>query len=127
MAWPSGSSADDSAAETMAGAVLVAVGAGEVELALAGVEQCLASLDERLEGAGFIDIEGLPAGVKTDDRGQREERIAFGWEIGRALMGGAAKVDALGQRDGGGGGRVPGRVMGGDAFEGGGSSVTIGA
>src|SRR5439155_7794263 len=107
---------DGAAGELSAPVVVVALGAGEIELALAAMEGFSACIEKGFAARVDRDIDRQAARLHRDIRGQREQLFALESERLRLLPRGAAEVDPLLQvhrapRRG-----VEGRITRGDAL-----------
>src|SRR5882672_4641378 len=85
----------DAAGEALAPVVVVALGAGEVELALAAMEGFPAGLEKRLAPRVDQDADRQAARLPRHVRGEREQLLALIGERRRLLPPGPAEVDSL--------------------------------
>src|SRR5260221_5574738 len=86
---------DDAAGEALAPVVVVALGAGEVELALAAMEGFPTGLEKRLAPRVDHDADRQAARLPADVRGEREQVLALLGERRRLLPPRPAEVDSL--------------------------------
>src|SRR5262245_61772958 len=86
---------DDAASEFLPGVVVVALGAGEVELALLLVEGLLAGLEVGSVFAGGLDLDWHAARLAADVGGQSQKFFALVRERRGLLLLDAAGIDAL--------------------------------
>src|SRR5439155_16775697 len=86
---------DGAAGELSAPVVVVALGAGEIELALAAMEGFSACIEKGFAARVDRDIDRQAARLHRDIRGQREQLFALESERLRLLPRGAAEVDPL--------------------------------
>src|SRR5262249_31907232 len=108
--------------------VVVAIGAGEIELALPLAVEGAALGDEGFELRVGTGLDPAAARLPGDKGGERQEVAALEGERRRLLVVGTAQVDALLEIDGTSQRLVEGRITCGDALHaGGGVAMTIGA
>src|SRR5690606_17866783 len=103
------------ASELLAPVVVVALGAGEIELALAAGKDGAPALDDGLEPR-VVAADGKPARLAADESGEREQVLALACELRRPLSLGTADVDAAGKVDRRPAPGVVGRIARGNAL-----------
>jgi ferredoxin--NADP+ reductase len=107
--------------------IVMAIAAGKIELALAPHEEIAPLGDERRERGVGTGLNRHPARLLRDERGEREQVVAFVRERRGLLVIGAAKIDALLEIDRATERLVVGGIAGGDALHAGaGIVVAIG-
>src|SRR5262245_57405084 len=107
---------DDVAGELPPPVGVVTLAARQIELALTPLEGGPTSLQEGLDALVDRDVDGEPARLAPDVRGEGEEIPTLIGQRRRLLAIGAADVDALLEAEGPPLGIVEGRVAGGHAL-----------
>src|SRR5882672_6751580 len=109
---------DRRAFELLLPIVVVALRAGEIELALPAIEHGAAGLEERPRALIDRGIDRHAARLPSHIGVEREQLLALEWQRRRLLAFGAADVDLLIEIDRATACRIEGRIAGGDALHG---------